>query len=99
MTKRPTEVTRSHARVLACVPPSDRSAMANAAHVQRRAEVGHSLTAQSVSIHFQQLVDMGLVELTAGYCRRTPEGDAVIAVPVVKANANANAGQHVVVAG
>lgn len=73
------QITKPHARVLGCVPASDRHAAANAAHVQRRAEVLYNMTAESVCVHFHQLHDMGLITVEAGYCRRTPEGDRALA--------------------
>lgn len=72
-------ITKHHANVLAEVPKSDRGAKARAADCQRKAQVKYDMTPESVSIHFQQLKEMGLVDCTDfGFCIRTVEGDRAL---------------------
>jgi len=52
--------------------------MKSATMVQNNAQALHGMTAESVTIHFGQLHDMGLIELASGYCRRTPDGDRAL---------------------
>lgn len=72
-------ISQRQRETLLCVPASTRPAFSRVDAVVQTAYGQYGASVRTILKHIHELGDLGLIQLQAGSCRRTPDGDEAAA--------------------